>query len=221
MTIVAVTGLRAEARLARAAGFVVVCAGGDPGRTAAALEPAIAAGARGLISFGIAGGLAPQLRPGAIVVAQAVIAADGRRYATDRAWTSALRERTGAVAGDVFGGEAIVATAAEKVALHARTAALAVDLESLVVAEAAQRAKLPYVVLRAIADPATRNLPRAALIPLSPDGTPRLPQVLLSLLTEPHQIVGLIRTARDTQRALRALRRSAPVARSAMPHAGR
>jgi adenosylhomocysteine nucleosidase len=221
VTVVAVTGLRAEARLARNAGFLVVCSGGHPGRTAAALAPAMAAGARGLISLGIAGGLAPQLRPGTIVVAQAVVAADGTRYATDQDWTSALRACTGAVAGDVFGGEAIVATAAEKAALHARTGALAVDLESLVVARAARRAQLPYVVLRAIADPASRNLPQAALIPLSPDGTPHLLRVLLSILTKPHQIAGLIRTARDTQYALRALSRSLAAARSALPQPAR
>jgi adenosylhomocysteine nucleosidase len=114
-----------------------------------------------------------------------------------------------------------VATAAEKAALHARTGALAVDLESLVVARAAGRAKLPYVVLRAIADPASRNLPQAALIPLLPDGTPDLPRVLLSILTKPHQIAGLIRTARDAQYALRALSRSLAAARSALPQPAR
>jgi adenosylhomocysteine nucleosidase len=217
VTVVAVSGLRAEARLARGAGFAVVCAGGHPGRTAAALDHAIAEGARGLISFGIAGGLAPQLRSGTLIAAQAVIAIDGTRLATDPAWTRAVSARTGAVSGDIFGGEAIVATAAEKAALHARTGALAVDLESLVVARAARRAELPWIVLRAIADPSFRDLPQAALIPLSPEGTPFLSRVLLSALLQPYQIAGLIRTARETQLALRALRRSAADARAAFP----
>ncbi|MBV8650782.1 MAG: phosphorylase [Alphaproteobacteria bacterium] len=219
MTLVAVTGLRAEARLARDAGFAVVCAGGAPARTATALDAAIAAGVRGLVSFGIAGSLAPGLRSGSLVVARAVIAGDGTRFATDPAWTAALAKTMDTVAGDTFGGTAIVARAAEKAVLHARTGALAVDLESLVVARAAQRAGLPFIVLRAIADGATRDLPPAALLPLTPDGTPHLPAVLLSVLRRPRQIAGLIGTARETRSALRALQRSAAAARGTFPAA--
>jgi adenosylhomocysteine nucleosidase len=213
VTVVAITGLRAEARLARGAGFAVICAGGNPARTAAALDKAIAEGVEGLISFGIAGGLDPQLRSGTLVAASAVIQADGTRHATDEAWRRALSADVGTVTGDIYGGEAIVATTAEKAALHARTGALAVDLESLVVARAAQHAKLPFIVLRAIADPAMRSLPPAALIPLSADGSPHLPRVLLSVLRAPQQIPSLIRTARETQCALQALKRSAAAAR--------
>ncbi len=213
VTVVAVTGLRAEARLARGAGFAVICAGGNPARTAAALDKAIAEGVEGLISFGIAGGLDPQLRSGTLVAASAVIGADGTRHATDEAWRHALSADVDTVTGDIFGGEAIVATTAEKAALHARTGALAVDLESLVVARAARHAELPFIVLRAIADPATRPLPPAALVPLSQDGSPHLPRVLLSVLRAPQQIPSLIRTARETQCALQALKRSAAAAR--------
>jgi hopanoid-associated phosphorylase len=219
VTLVAVTGLRAEARLARDAGFSVVCAGGAPARTSAALDAALAAGAQGLVSFGIAGGLAPRLPSGSLVVARAVIAGDGTRFATDPAWTDALAKAVDTVGGDVFGGVAIVASAAEKAALHARTGALAVDLESLAVARAAYRAGLPFIVLRAIADAAMRDLPPAALLPLTPDGAPHLPAVLLSILRRPRQIAGLIGTARQTRLALQALRRSAAAARGAFPAA--
>lgn len=207
MTVVAVTGLRAEARLAESAGLKAVCAGGNPRGTAAGIERAIAEGARGLVSFGIAGGLGPQLRAGTLIVARAVLAPDGTRYAVDGAWADALQRSTGALEGDILGGEAIAATVARKSGLHTRTGAVAVDLESLVVARAAHRARLPFIALRAIADPATRDLPRAALIPLSNDGAPNLPRVLISVLTGPGQIPGLIKTALETRCALRALAR--------------
>ena len=45
----------------------------------AALDDAIGRGCSGIISFGIAGGLAPDLKPGAWVVASGVVAAH-RRY---------------------------------------------------------------------------------------------------------------------------------------------
>ena len=50
-----------------------------------ALEEAIDRGCSGIISFGIAGGLAPDLAPGAWVVASGVVSAR-RRYATDADW---------------------------------------------------------------------------------------------------------------------------------------
>jgi hypothetical protein len=49
------SGLAAEARVARAAGFQVIVGAGDPRRTAALVELA-AQRAKCLVSFGVAGG---------------------------------------------------------------------------------------------------------------------------------------------------------------------
>jgi adenosylhomocysteine nucleosidase len=213
MAVIAVTGLRAEARVARRAGFSTVCAGGVPARTAAALSEAIGGGATGLVSFGMCGGLAPALAPGTLVCARTVIAPDGTRHPVDEVWRARLPGWAEAVDGDVFGSDAIVGTTAEKAALHARTGAIAVDLESAVVAAAAARAKLPFIVLRAIADPAERDLPSAAYITLTPDGAPDIGRILASVLREPTQITGLIRLARDARLALRALTRAVAATR--------
>src|SRR5437763_17186432 len=94
MQVIAVTGLRAEAEIARKAGLAVVCAGGIPAHTAAALGQAVASlRPSGLISFGIAGGLAPGLKPGTLIAPGAVIAGDGTRRPVDAAWRARLRER--------------------------------------------------------------------------------------------------------------------------------
>jgi adenosylhomocysteine nucleosidase len=215
MAVIAVTGLRAEADIVRKAGLPVVCAGGNPAHTTAALGQAIGGLVpSGLISFGIAGGLAPGLVPGTLVLASAVVAADGTRRPVDAAWRARVQGRLGALDGDVFGGSAIVAAAAQKAALHARTGAVAVDLESAVVAEAASRAGLPFLVMRAIADPAERDLPPAASARLKPDGRLDLRAVFGSVLMEPGQIAALIRLAHDTRNALRALGRAMSAAGS-------
>jgi adenosylhomocysteine nucleosidase len=214
MAVIAVTGLRAEARIARRAGFSIVCAGGIPAHTAAALGQAVGGGgATGLVSFGICGGLAPALAPGTLVCARAVIAADGTRYPVDEVWRARLPDWPGAVDGDVFGGDAIVGTAAEKTALHARTGAVAVDLESATVAQAATLAGFPFLVIRAIADPAERDLPPAAYIRLTPDGAPNLGKILASVLGGPGQIAALVRIARDARLAFRTLNRAVLAAR--------
>jgi len=61
-----------------------------------------------------------------------------------------------------------------KAGLFHTTGAIAVDLESHLVAQAAARAGRPFLILRAIADPASRSLPPAAVNGLDSDGNPAL-----------------------------------------------
>jgi adenosylhomocysteine nucleosidase len=110
--------------------------------------------------------------------------------------------------GGVLAQDTVIATAAEKAALHRASNALAVDMESARAAVAAARARVPFVILRAIADPATRDLPPAARIPLRPNGSANLAAVLSSLVREPGQIPSLMRLTTETTAALWALGRA-------------
>ena len=86
-------------------------------------------GCSGIISFGIAGGLAPHLAPGDWVVASGVRSGDDL-IATDRPWTQRLLDiLPGAVHAEVTGADAVVVTAIEKRDLHQETGAAAVDME--------------------------------------------------------------------------------------------
>jgi uridine phosphorylase len=192
-----VVGMEAEARIARDAGYAVATLGG-----AAEL---LAAGAGGLISFGIAGGLAPGLKPGRLVVATEVVAADGCRYPA-LALTLGARGEPEAVRAPVYGAGAIVSRSVDKQALYKRTGAVAVDLESAEVARLCAAAGVALAVIRAIGDPAERDLPPAALVGLKPDGQVDIAAVLRSVFGSPGQIPALIRVALDTRHALAALR---------------
>ena len=59
-----VTGLQAEAQWLRNCGFMVRAGGGTSHGAQAAAEALVEDGAKGLISFGLAGGLRPGLRHG-------------------------------------------------------------------------------------------------------------------------------------------------------------
>ncbi len=59
--VIAATGLKAEARIAERSAGVRAVAVAETSALAALIEQAIADGARGIISFGIAGGLRPGL----------------------------------------------------------------------------------------------------------------------------------------------------------------
>lgn len=200
------SGLAAEARIARAAGFQVVVGAGDPERTAALVTTA-APQARCLVSFGVAGGLAPHLRPGDVVVSTEVVV-DGQRWQSGPGFQSealAMATRLGAVVGPVYGAADIIATEKDKRRAWEDTGALAVDLESAIVARTAEAVGIPFLVLRTIADPATRELPPAALIPLRADGMPALCRVLAEVARRPRQLGALVGLARETRRALAAL----------------
>jgi adenosylhomocysteine nucleosidase len=204
--VIAVTGLAFEASIA--AGYGVTVLRGDDRRTLrASLQHAVARGARGVISFGVAGGLDPGLAPGHCVIAATVLTANAR-YATCERWSNHLlnalpRARRGAIVGV----DKVVACPDAKRALRANTGATAVDMESHVAARVAAQHGLPFAAIRIIVDPAHRPLPPAALVPLCSDGTPHVAAILRSLASEPRQFMALMRVAFDARAARAALLR--------------
>lgn len=221
MAIAAVTGLEAEARIVRGVGVAATPSGADPARTAAVAERMMSGGASALVSFGIAGALAPDLRSGTILLPRRILDEAGGAIGVDRAWharlRAALRARgLAAVEDDLLGGALVVAGHAAKAALHRRTGAVAVDLESAAAASVAQRFGRPFLALRAVADPAGFDLPPAALVGIDVAGRTAYGPVLRSVLSHPGQIAALVRLAQHTRAALAALTRAA----TALPETG-
>ena len=198
-------GFAAEAKLLKGFRHVVHGDGGvDGARRALARLPLAEIDA--LVSFGVAGGLKPGVRPGALLIPDE-ITVEGRAIPVDRSLAEGLRAKLPeALAGRMAAGSGLLASIEAKAALYARTQALAVDLESGLLAEAAQAAGLPFVILRAVADPCDRALPKAAQIPLRPSGEPDLPAILGSVLRSPGQILGLIALGLEMNRAMASLR---------------
>jgi adenosylhomocysteine nucleosidase len=200
--VVAVTGLAFEARIAGSAA-VIECGL----RNSAPLRALVARGCRGIISFGVAGGLAPGLPPGQWIVASAIVSND-EHHSVDRLWSECLlkmlpRAKHAAIAGV----DATVNDPNDKRALHARTRALGVDMESHVAARVAHDHGLPFAACRVILDPAHRTLPPAARVSLRAQAVPDSRAVLRSVTAEPSQLPGLIRLALDASIAKMALRR--------------
>jgi adenosylhomocysteine nucleosidase len=206
--IVAATGLRAEARIAaRSARTTAVAGGGDAARLESLIEQAITDGCRGILSFGMAGGLRRDLRSGACLIGREVVD-ENRRYQADPAWSARLQERLlGAALVAIAGVDRPLLTQSQKQALFATTAAAAADMESHVAARVAARHALPFAVLRVVADPQARDLPQAALAGMRADGTTDVVAVLRSLGKDPGQIAQLGRVAADAGRAYWALLR--------------
>jgi adenosylhomocysteine nucleosidase len=210
--ILIVTGLVQEARIAAGPGMAVICSSSDPRQLRALLTVFDPATIRGVISFGVAGGLDPSLKSGDVVVATEVMAGDARwlsGFALDDALIARLTVGLGrrrVVRGGLAGVEDVVVAQAGKAALRMETGAAAVDMESHIAAAYAAEAKLPFTALRVISDPASRALPALARNAIKPNGDIDLRMILRGVARNPRTLRALVSTGIDFNRALRSLR---------------
>ena len=157
-----------------AAATKVCCGRGT--HMAVALATATGTGCAGIISFGIAGGLDPQLRAGAVIVASSVIGANGVKMAlpADERWSQRLlRALPQARHAPVLGVDVAVTEPADKIKLFRQTGAAVADMESHIAASVAASHGLPFAVLRVVSDPAGQRIPQAALAGMREDGVDR------------------------------------------------
>lgn len=205
-----VTGLVQEARIAAGPGMMVICSSSDPAQLRALLATLDASTFRGVISFGVAGGLDPTLKSGDIVVATEVMAGDTRWLAgsalNEELIANATLGRRRVVRGGLAGVEQVVAGIAKKAALWIETGAAAVDMESHIAAAYATEAGVPFAALRVISDPANRALPALARDAIKPNGDIDLRRVLRGVARNPMTLRSLVSTGIDFNRALRSLR---------------
>jgi hopanoid-associated phosphorylase len=208
-----VCGLKAEAR--------AICAAADEARVRVAVSGASAeraekmaayfchGGAKAILSVGVSGGLAPHLKPGDLLIGDAVRTKAGEEFAASSSLIAAFEMEAAATPLEraiLFGADEIVASAREKAQLFERYTAAAVDMESHGAARAARAGGVPFAAIRAIADPAGRALPRAALNAVAPDGSTRTLAVLLECAKAPGQFPALMQLGSDSEAALKSLR---------------
>jgi hopanoid-associated phosphorylase len=215
-SILVVTGLAMEARIAAGPGVDVVCSGCDPARLRVLLDKVAPSRYSGVISFGVSGALDPALRPGDILVATE-IRSDAGAWTLGSPFSRAVVGRLGGGAGSgnghapiqaAFAGvNAPVIAAVSKAQLRHATGAAAVDMESHVVASFGAAVGLPVCAIRVISDPAHRCLPALATRALKANGRVDLAAIAASLAGNPRQIPLLIQAGRDARIAFAALRR--------------
>ena len=163
-----------------------------------------------LVSFGIAGGLAPELRAGDVVLSTEVLSDRRSRWQPDERLPRSCRRAGGRDRryrrAGAWRRADVLATEADKRRAWPETGALAVDLESAVVARIAARAGIPFLVAARDRRPGVRATCRRRRWSRSPRTERRkLVQVLASVLRRPQQLAALFGLARETRPALAAL----------------
>ncbi len=165
------------------------------------------------------GGCHPDLAPGHLVRADALIdqstCAGAHVYCAsgqhDRLARALAAKGLPVRQGLVLSRAQNVCAAADKQRLHHETGALALDMESAAAARAAHAAGVPALVLRAICDPARRNLPPEVMALLTPDGQPAIGELCKRIMRKPGLIPDLLRLALDYRAALKSRGKAWPV----------
>ena len=162
-------------------------------------------GCRGIVSYGVAGGLCPDLRSGDIVIGSEVVGSNGS-IPTDDIWSAwLLSALPTAVYGPIAGVDIAVSAAMSRSELRLRSSALAADMESHFIAGLAAANALRFVALRVIVDAAGRNVPPTALACVSSDGETSRWQLSRLLLGRPTDMLDVIKLSADWWRARKAL----------------
>jgi hypothetical protein len=175
--ILIVTPLEYEARnlkpvLEIAPGLAKLAVLGAMGRRAGTVAAALLATEKpeAIVSLGFGGALKPYLHEGDIVLAASVTHSDemnkvsqpvqGGRDLIDRARIALRKADIAYHVGRIITTQAVLSSPSAKAALGAGNDSLAVDMESVWIAEAAHHAGLPFMSVRAILDPISLTVPR-------------------------------------------------------------
>ena len=153
------------------------------------------AGVRLLVSWGLAGGLAPEAKTGVLCVPGRVLGPRGQEF---QLAAQVLGQEGSAV---LAGSDEVVCTTGAKRDLLARTGAMMVDMETHRVAKVADARRVPCLAVRAVSDASDTALPELATDALGADGKVRLGRVLLGLARRPWQLGSLLLAGRDSKAA--------------------
>jgi len=170
-------------------------------------------GADALLSWGCAGALSAQLQPGDVLIPRHVKTADGVDLSTDRAWHARLccdQSNSRRICADaLFSSDMIISEPVQKLMLHQKSTAVAVDMESAAIAMTARQARIPYMVVRAIVDDAHTTIPACIDSAMDQYGNINPVRMAAVLLMHPSAWPRLIRLGRQFKAARTTLSRVA------------
>ncbi len=144
-----------------------------------------------IISAGFSGALRPEMKIGDIVVANSIVDAAGSELTIDL--QMAADPAKGLYVGRLLTVDRLVRTVEEKKALAERCAALAVDMESLAVAQACRQAKVRFLAVRVISDDLSADLPAEVSSVVASSGTVRLGAAVGAIFKRPGAVKDLWR----------------------------
>ena len=190
-------------------GALVTISGMGRERAARASRTLLEGGASALLSWGSAGGLTSKLSPGTLILPETVIASNRSLYHVDATWHNSLCDRLRGLVGfytdPLVESTTVVCTPAKKAILFRETGAIAVDMESAAVAAVAQKAGVPFVVVRVVADAVDTTIPESTLNAFDEFGRLSFPKLIQGFVQHPTELFALFRIGRNYRAAQKTL----------------
>jgi len=190
-------------------GAMLSISGMGPGRATEASRALLEKGVTALLSWGSAGGLAPEISPGSLILPKTVIASNRARYHVDATWHNRLCHRLEGhinfLTEPMTESTTVVCSPEEKAILFRETGAIGVDMESAAVAAVAQKKEVPFLVVRAVADAVDTTIPKSTLKAFDEFGRLRFLKLIHGFVQHPTELFALLRIGRNYGAAQRTL----------------
>lgn len=166
-------------------------------------------GARALVSWGTAGGLAPGLEAGKLVLPDIVMNEQNQIFKTDASWRNELflelKNNVAISHEPLLQARDIVASVHDKRSLFSQFKAVAVDLESAAIGIAARQANIKFIAVRSIVDSAEQAFPAWLRACLTEQGEVKSLELFKKVLKPQRfiELVGLFRAFSLAQASLK------------------
>jgi adenosylhomocysteine nucleosidase len=156
-----------------------------------------------ILSSGFSGALVPTMKIGQIVMANEIVDQHGQQTSIDL--TLASDEANGLYVGRLLTVDEMVRTVEQKQQLHEKHEAIAVDMESLAVAQVATESNIGFMAVRVISDDMSADLPSEILSIIGDTGAVRVGAALTSLFKRPESLKDMLHLRTNAQAAAKSL----------------
>ena len=164
----------------------------------AAVDILLAMKVENLVSFGTAGALSDELKSGDIVIPANIVNAKGDRQNISSVWRENVIQNLHTCPatihyGDIVTTDNVISNSADKHALRKKTGAIAVDMESALISDAATEHNLSVIVVRIIVDEADSSIPMKVLDITDAYGEIAIMGLLGAIVLQPSLIKELVK----------------------------
>jgi len=156
-----------------------------------------------LLSCGFSGALLPEMKTGNVVMASSIVDQHDHELSLDL--NAASDPANGLYVGRILTSDAMIRTVEEKQQLAGKHAAIAVDMESLAVAQIAHDAKVRFMAVRVISDDMSADLPPEVLSVVGDTGVVRLGAAVGSIMNRPGSFKDMMHLRSNAQAAAKSL----------------
>lgn len=156
-----------------------------------------------LLSCGFAGALQDGMQVGNIVMVNSIVDQHGHEMNFDL--KVAANEAGGLYVGRLLTADQMIRTVVEKKALAEKHAAIAIDMETLAVAQVAKEHKIGFMAIRVISDDLSADLPPEVLSVVGDTGAVRVGAVLSSFVKRPGSVKDMWHLRQSAQHAAKNL----------------